>query len=127
MSQDRFSDARIALGSEAFDPFILESIVAVLSPYRRRAHQMVKLSLYLSATSLLSKSPLPHDAVGIEEHLQDFIEDAVIISAKIADTEQGAVAVKEGMCIICSCSPFRIPYYTPHSFSCRMLTAFVTA
>lgn len=80
------------------DPFILENIVSVLAPYRRQAHQMIKLSLYLSATSLLSKSPLPHDAVTIEEHLQDFIEDAVLISSRIAATEQGAIEVKKGKC-----------------------------
>lgn len=61
---------------------------------------MIKLSLYLSMTSLLSKSPLPHEGVAVEEHLKDFIEDAVIISSRIAATDQGAIAVKEGMKIL---------------------------
>jgi hypothetical protein len=86
----------MTLGRGAFDPFILENMIHVLSPYRRQAQLTAKLSLYLSATSLLSKSPLPHDAIIVDKHLQDFIEDAVIVSARIATSEEGATAVKEG-------------------------------
>jgi hypothetical protein len=86
----------MTLGRGPFDPFILENMIHVLSPYRRQAQLTAKLSLYLSATSLLSKSPLPHDAIMVDKHLQDFIEDAVIVSARIATSEKGATAVKEG-------------------------------
>ena len=86
----------MTLGREPFDPFILENMIHVLSPYRRQAQLTAKLSLYLSATSLLSKRPLPHDAIMVDKHLQDFIEDAVIVSARIAASEKGATAVKEG-------------------------------
>ena len=96
LNLDRFQEARLALGHEPFDPFILENMISVLSPYRREAHRASKLSLYLSATSLLSKSPLPYDTIDVARHLQDFIEDAVIISARLAATEEGARAIKEG-------------------------------
>jgi hypothetical protein len=72
-------------------------MIRVLSPYRRQAHQSAKLSLYLSATSFLSKSPLPHDIMPVDRHLQDYIEDAVILASRLADTEEGSRAVKEGM------------------------------
>jgi hypothetical protein len=71
-------------------------MISVLSPYRREAHRASKISLYLSATSLLSKSPLPYETVDVARHLKDFIEDAVIISARLAATEEGARAIKEG-------------------------------
>jgi hypothetical protein len=86
----------MALGREPFDPFILENMISLLSPYRREAHRASKISLYLSATSLLSKSPLPYDTINVARYLQDFIEDAVIISARLAATEEGARAIKEG-------------------------------
>lgn len=94
---DRFQEARIALGREPFDPYILENMIQVLSPYRKQAHITAKVSLYLSATSLLSKSPLPNDAIIVDKHTQDFIEDAVIVSARMATSDIGAAAVKEGM------------------------------
>lgn len=86
----------MALGRGPFDSFILENMIRVLSPYRRQAQLTAKVSLYLSATSLLSKSPLPHDAITVDRHLQDFIEDAVIVSARMATAEKGATAIKEG-------------------------------
>ncbi|PVF96818.1 hypothetical protein CPB86DRAFT_708358 [Serendipita vermifera] len=92
---DRLQEARIALGHDPFDPFILNNMIRVLSPYRRQAHQSAKLSLYLSATSFLSKSPLPHDIVPVDRHLQDYIEDAVILSSRLATTDEGNRAVKE--------------------------------
>ena len=93
---DRLQEARIALGHEPFDPFILKNLIGVLSPYRHQAHRTFKISLYLSATSLLSKSPLPYATINVGEHLQDFIEDAVIVSARLAATDEGAIAIKEG-------------------------------
>jgi len=80
-------------------------MVNVLSPYRREAHRTSKISLYLSATSMLSRSPLPYDTVDVGRHLQDFIEDAVIISARLAATEEGARAVKEGASLNSAISP----------------------
>jgi len=71
-------------------------MISVLSPYRKQAHRTAKISLYLSATSLLSKSPLPHDTITVDKHLQDFIEDSVIISTRLAATEEGAKAITEG-------------------------------
>jgi hypothetical protein len=74
----------------------LENVISVLSPYRREVHRASKISLFLSATSLLSKTPLPYDTIDVGRHLQDFIEDAVIVSARLAATEEGARAIKEG-------------------------------
>lgn len=93
---DRFQEARIALGREPFDPFIIENLVSILSPYRKRAHRTAKISLYLSATSLLSKTPLPTEGATVEKHLLEFVEDAVIVSSRLATTEEGSRAVKEG-------------------------------
>jgi hypothetical protein len=33
----------------------------------------------------------------VDRHLQDYIEDAVILASRLADTEEGSRAVKEGM------------------------------
>jgi hypothetical protein len=68
---DRLKEARGAIGIEPFDPFILENMVAVLSPYRRRHMRVAKTGLYLCAASLLNKTPLPHDSVLINHLLND--------------------------------------------------------
>jgi hypothetical protein len=69
---DRLKEARGAIGVEPFDPFILENMVAVLSPYRRRHSRTAKTGLYLCAASLLNKTPLPHDSVLTNHLLNDF-------------------------------------------------------
>ncbi|KAG8791858.1 hypothetical protein FRC17_008698, partial [Serendipita sp. 399] len=40
---DRLQEARIALGHEPFDPFIVENMIKVLRPYQRQAHLTTKI------------------------------------------------------------------------------------
>ncbi|KAG8869598.1 hypothetical protein FRC20_001182 [Serendipita sp. 405] len=91
---DRLREGRAAIGAEPFDPYILEKMVAVLSPYRRRATRINKTGLYLCAMSLMSKSPLPHDSVFTQHLLNHFVHDALLISSRLAKSEEGARAIR---------------------------------
>ena len=91
---DRLREGRAAIGVEPFDPFILENMVAVLSPYRRRASRITKVSLYLCAMSLMSKSPLPHDSDFSQVLLNQFVHDALLLSSRLTRTEEGAKAIR---------------------------------
>lgn len=93
---DRLREGRAAIGDKPFDPFILENMVSVLSPYRRRATRINKTGFYLCAASLMSKSPLPHDSVLAQHVLNHFVHDALLLSARLTRTKQGARAVKGG-------------------------------
>ena len=73
---DRLKEARGAIGVEPFDPYVLENMVAVLSPYRRRHSRTAKTGLYLCAASLLNKTPLPHDSVLVNHLLNDFTRES---------------------------------------------------
>jgi hypothetical protein len=65
-----------------------------LSPYRRRASRITKVSLYLCAMSLMSKSPLPHDSDISQVLLNQFVHDALLLSSRLTRTEEGATAVR---------------------------------
>ena len=70
--QTALKEARGAIGVEPFDPYVLENMVAILSPYRRRHSRTAKTGLYLCAASLLNKTPLPHNSVLVNHLLNDF-------------------------------------------------------
>jgi hypothetical protein len=93
---DRLREGRAAIGNKPFDPYILENMVSVLSPYRRRATRINKTGFYLCAASLMSKSPLPHDSVLTQHVLNHFVHDALLISTQLARTEEGAKAIQGG-------------------------------
>ena len=93
---DRLREGRAAIGVEPFDPVILENMVKILSPYRRRSTRITKIGLYLCAMSLMSKSPLPHDSDFSQALLNHFTHDALLLSSRLARTEEGAKAVRGG-------------------------------
>lgn len=93
---DRLTEGRAAIGAEPFDPYILENLVSVLSPYRRRASRINKVGLYLCAMSLMSKSPLPHDSVLAQHLLNHFVHDALLLSSRLTHTEEGSRAIRSG-------------------------------
>jgi hypothetical protein len=113
---DRLREARGAIGAEPFDPHILENMVAILSPYRRRSTRVTKTGLYLCATSLMSKTPLPHDSIFTQQLLNHLVHDALVLSSRLIRTDEGAEAVKSGMSlgeldslrflILCSIYPY---------------------
>ena len=74
---DRLKEARGAIGGGPFDPYVLEDMVAVLSPYRRGHSCTAKTGLYLCAASLLNKTPLPHDSVLVNHLLNDFTRESI--------------------------------------------------
>lgn len=93
---DRLREGRAAIGAEPCDPFILENMVSVLSPYRRRASRNTKIGLYLCAMSLMSKSPLPHDSDVSQAMLNHFIHDVLILSSQLLQHENGMRAIHGG-------------------------------
>ncbi|KAF8488906.1 hypothetical protein JB92DRAFT_1405681 [Gautieria morchelliformis] len=93
---DRLREARAALGSQPFENFILTNFVSVLAPYRARHILMVKSQLYLIASSLQAKMPLPHSMpVGqlTNRNRAEFIHDCLILSARFSHTEEGKTAI----------------------------------
>ncbi|KAG8962337.1 hypothetical protein FRC03_004345 [Tulasnella sp. 419] len=94
---DRMREARDAIGTTRFDEFILKNFVAVLSPHRRRSAWITKTTLASCAASLYSKLPLPHDFRKLHAGsiMPDFVHDALILSHRLALTEEGHKSIHE--------------------------------
>ncbi|KAF8591763.1 hypothetical protein K439DRAFT_1326105 [Ramaria rubella] len=97
LTLDRLREARAALGTEDFTPFILTHFVNILIPYRARHLRLMKNQLYLVASSLQSKAPLPHVtplSMMSDKDRADFIHDCLVLSARFAETEEGRRSIR---------------------------------
>ncbi|KZO91191.1 hypothetical protein CALVIDRAFT_602427 [Calocera viscosa TUFC12733] len=93
---DRWSETRSAIGSEPFPPFVSQQFVSILSPFRRQCYTVTKTSLYLAATSMASKIPLPLETPNPGRLVSDLVHDALLISFRYAKTEEGREIVQSG-------------------------------
>ncbi|KAF8585693.1 hypothetical protein K439DRAFT_1660110 [Ramaria rubella] len=97
LTLDRLREARAALGTEEFAPFILTHFVSILIPYRARHLRLMKTQLYLVASSLQSKAPLPQVtplSMLSNKDRADFIHDCLVLSARFAKTEEGRRSIR---------------------------------
>jgi hypothetical protein len=92
---DRQSEARAAIGTIPFSSEILKSFVAELSPYRTRITRIMRTRFCLSAASLMSKTPLPHETK-FETWLGSVTHDALVQSQQFASTEAGKKSIQSG-------------------------------
>ncbi|KZT61407.1 hypothetical protein CALCODRAFT_491212 [Calocera cornea HHB12733] len=93
---DRWSETRSAVGNEPFPPFVSQQFVSILSPYRRQCYTVTKTSLYLAATSMASKIPLPIETPNPGRLASDLVHDALLLSSRYAKTDEGREIVKTG-------------------------------
>lgn len=95
---DRQAEARTAIGTVPFSPEILNHFISVLSPYRKRILSMVKARFVLSAASLASKTPLPHDSLHAapENWVGTVTHDALVLSQTFAATPEGKKSIQSG-------------------------------
>ena len=96
---DRMRECRTAIGSHPLHLSVLNDFVRHLSPYRRRNTQILQLTFYLVASSVLSKSPLLRETpTELDSALRrsHFIHDILLLAARHARTEEGEQTVRSG-------------------------------
>ncbi|KAH8929027.1 hypothetical protein BT69DRAFT_1276681 [Atractiella rhizophila] len=91
---DRHRDGRLAVGVGPTAEIISKHFVTVLSPYRRRNIRLLRGAFYAITTSLTSKIPLPSELPKTKEVLPAFIHDALVLSSRIAKTDEGKELVR---------------------------------
>ncbi|KAF8507686.1 hypothetical protein BU17DRAFT_57210 [Hysterangium stoloniferum] len=94
---DRYREARAALGTKEFEQFIWVYFAKILSPYRARNTRILKAELYLIASSIQAKAPLPHFTPGgmmTKRERANFVHDCLLLSARFAKTEEGKVSIR---------------------------------
>lgn len=89
------SESRCAIGSIPFSEHLLKNLVYHLSPYRNRGTKSIKNHFCLTSSSLMSKTPLPHD-MGLENWVENLTHDALIASRQFASTPEGMQSIHNG-------------------------------
>lgn len=69
--------------------------ISVLGPYRGRIMKLIKTRFCLTAASLSSKTPLPHDTQ-FEDWVANVTHDALVQSQVFAKTPQGISSIQNG-------------------------------
>ena len=90
-------ESRVALAAQPLPDIVLTNFVRELWPYRRRNTQVLQLSFYLVASSILSKSPLLREnPAEIESGGQyaNFMHDVLVLASRLAKTSDGASAIR---------------------------------
>jgi len=94
---DRYREARAAVGTKEFEQFIWVYFAKILAPYRARNTRILKAELYLIASSIQVKAPLPHFTPGgmvTNRGRANFVHDCLLLSARFAKTEEGKVSIR---------------------------------
>lgn len=96
---DRMRESRVALASQPLPDIVLTNFVRELWPYRRRNTQILQLSFYLVASSILAKSPLlretPAELESSGQHA-NFMHDVLVLASRLARSPEGAKAIRSG-------------------------------
>ncbi|KIJ47171.1 hypothetical protein M422DRAFT_28858 [Sphaerobolus stellatus SS14] len=94
---DRLREARAALDTQPFEEFILVHFSSILAPYRARNVRIMRTQLYLIASSIQAKAPLPQFTPGnilTNRARANMIHDYLVLSARFSKTEQGRVSIR---------------------------------
>jgi len=94
---DRLRESRAALRTQEFEEFILVHFASALAPYRARSTRLLKGELYLIASSLQSKAPLPQFTpakILTKTARANFIHDCLVLCAQFAKTEPGRASIR---------------------------------
>lgn len=92
-------ESRTAISSRPLPDFVIKNFIRILSPYRRRNQQVLQLGFYIIASSILAKSPLLREApveLDSATHRGNFMHDILVLSSRVAKTEEGARAIRSG-------------------------------
>ncbi|KZO91828.1 hypothetical protein CALVIDRAFT_332237 [Calocera viscosa TUFC12733] len=92
---ERLRDARTAMRSQPFHPYLAQNFISTLAPYRRQWNGTVRMALYLSAASLSSQTPLPADMLKVPwKFVNDMVQDALALSARMGTNDEGRAMLK---------------------------------
>ncbi|KZW03135.1 hypothetical protein EXIGLDRAFT_828873 [Exidia glandulosa HHB12029] len=97
---DRLTEARTAIGAQPVPELVTREFEAQLLPYRRQFDQFARAALFNCASSLACKAPLSSDApttLFLRENMRDFLHDAMVLSSRLARTEEGKDAIRKGL------------------------------
>lgn len=92
-------ESRIALSSEPLPDSVLQNFVRVLAPYRRRNSQVLQLSYYLVASSVLAKAPLLRETpveLEAEAYTNNMMHDSLVLASRLAKSAEGAKTIRSG-------------------------------
>ena len=92
-------ESRVALAAQPLPDIVLTNFVRELWPYRRRNTQVLQLSFYLVASSILSKSPLLREnpaELDSGGQYANFMHDVLVLASRLAKTSDGASAIRSG-------------------------------
>lgn len=92
-------ESRTAISTKPLHDSVLRNFTHHLTPYRRRNSQVIQLAFFLTASSILSKSPLPHETpaeLATAAQTANLMHDILVLSSRHARTEEGAMTIRSG-------------------------------
>lgn len=90
---DRLRESRTAVDG-GFTEDIQANFSRKLSPYRRQTKRFSRALFYLAATSILTKTPLPHELPSLLTTSRAIQHDALVISRRLSKDEAGKEIIK---------------------------------
>ncbi|KAM0753235.1 hypothetical protein T439DRAFT_323872 [Meredithblackwellia eburnea MCA 4105] len=91
---DRLREARTAFGTEGFSDDIRENFTNPLAPYRRQSRRFSRALFYLCATSIATKTPLPHELPSMSTTARMIQHDAMVLSHRLTRNSAGLEILK---------------------------------
>lgn len=85
---DRLRESRVAVG-EGLSEEIQINFTRKLSPYRRQTKRFSRALFYLVASSLSTKTPLPHELPSLRTTAKAIQHDAILLSRRLAKQPNG--------------------------------------
>ncbi|KAI5481791.1 hypothetical protein MNV49_000068 [Pseudohyphozyma bogoriensis] len=86
---DRLREARTALSTDGFSPEIRETFTERLSGYRLQAKRFTRALMYICATSIATKLPLPSELPSMASTTISIQHDAMVLSHRLTQTADG--------------------------------------
>lgn len=90
---DRLREARTA-ALQGFSEDIQVNFTRKLSPYRRQTKRFSRALFYLIASSISTKTPLPHELPSLVTTARAIQHDAVLLSKRLSKKQDGREIIK---------------------------------
>lgn len=93
---DRMREARSSLaGNQGFNVLVHHEIISKLWPYRLHSQRLARTLFYLTATSIISKVPLPRDVPSSRSTWASFEHDALVLSRRLSLLPDGEAELRK--------------------------------
>ena len=92
-------ESRTAIGTRPLPDVVSVNFIRVLAPYRRRNTQILQLALFLIASSVTAKSPLPRETPAELENAgqtANLMHDILVLASRHARTQEGMDTIRSG-------------------------------